>query len=353
MSTPRIPVLAVVGVGLIGGSFAAALRRAGQVGRVLGVGRDPKSLERARELGLIDEAVSPAEAAQRADLAMLAAPVGSLGGLLAQMRAHLKPGIVLTDAGSTKAEVAQAARQALGERIGCFVPGHPIAGAERTGPGAADADLYRDRNVVLCPLPENTPQAVELVRLAWQDCGARLFEMDAELHDRLSRLIAELLDVARIDTGRLQLYPRPSDAATLVGRVVDSVQASTSRVLELSVAPGLPEIFADPDKFTQVVTNLVENGVRHGEGVVRVSLEGYDEGVRLLVDDEGDGIPEDLRKRVFTKFWKGGARGGSGLGLYLVGGLTRAHGGTVTIAQAPGGGARIVTEWPSEDRRPA
>jgi signal transduction histidine kinase len=171
--------------------------------------------------------------------------------------------------------------------------------------------------------------------------------------DRLSRLIAELLDVARIDTGRLQLYPRPSDAATLVGRVVDSVQASTSRVLELAVAPELPEVFVDPDKFTQVVTNLVENGVRHGEGVVRVSLEGYDEGVRLLVDDEGDGIPEDLRKRVFTKFWKGGARGGSGLGLYLVGGLTRAHGGTVTIAQAPGGGARIVTEWPSEDRRPA
>ena len=136
MSAPRIAVLAVVGVGLIGGSFAAALRRAGQVGRVLGVGRDPKSLEHARELGLIDEAVSAAEAARRADLALLAAPVGSLGGLLAQMRAHLKPGIVLTDAGSTKAEVAQAARQALGERIGCFVPGHPIAGAERTGPGA-------------------------------------------------------------------------------------------------------------------------------------------------------------------------------------------------------------------------
>lgn len=192
MSAPRIPVLAVVGVGLIGGSFAAALRRAGQVGRVLGVGRDPKSLEHARELGLIDEAVSAAEAARRADLALLAAPVGSLGGLLAQMRAHLKPGIVLTDAGSTKAEVAQAARQALGERIGCFVPGHPIAGAERTGPGAADADLYRDRTVVLCPLPENAPQAIEQVRQAWQDCGARLLEMDAELHDRMLASVSHI-----------------------------------------------------------------------------------------------------------------------------------------------------------------
>ncbi|WGL50497.1 HAMP domain-containing sensor histidine kinase [Nocardioides sp. BP30] len=170
--------------------------------------------------------------------------------------------------------------------------------------------------------------------------------------DRLSRLIAELLDVARIDTGRLQLYPRPCDAATLVGRVVDSVRASTSRCIELSAPEHLPEILADPDKFTQVVTNLVENGVRHGEGVVRVLLEPTETGVRLLVDDEGEGIPEDLRKRVFTKFWKGGARGGSGLGLYLVGGLTRAHGGVVTIADAPGGGARIVIDWPGEVATP-
>lgn len=192
MSALRIPVLAVVGVGLIGGSFAAALRRAGRVERVLGVGRDPKSLERACGLGLIDEAVSAAEAAQRADLVMLATPVGSLGGLLAQMRAHLKPGIVLTDAGSTKAEVARAARQALGQNIGCFVPGHPIAGGERTGPDAADADLYRDRNVVLCPLSENAPQAVDLVRQAWRDCGARLIEMDADLHDLMLASVSHI-----------------------------------------------------------------------------------------------------------------------------------------------------------------
>jgi len=143
----------------------------------------------------------------------------------------------------------------------------------------------------------------------------------------------------------------------LVQRVVDSVQASTSRPIELSVTVGEEtRIFADPDKFTQVVTNLVENGVRHGDGAVRVRLEpgdgGTAESVRLIVDDEGEGIPVDLRKRVFTKFWKGGERGGSGLGLYLVGGLTRAHGGTVTITDAPGRGARIVIDWPAEDRRP-
>lgn len=173
--------------------------------------------------------------------------------------------------------------------------------------------------------------------------------------DRLSRLIAELLDVARIDTGRLQLHPRPCDAGALAQRIVDSVSAGTARPIELEVDGPLPEIHADPDKFTQVVTNLVENAVRHGEGTVRVRLEpleggGADPdgaGVRITVDDEGEGIPDELHRRVFTKFWKGGARGGSGLGLYLVGGLARAHDGTVTIASSPSGGARIVVTWPS------
>jgi signal transduction histidine kinase len=170
--------------------------------------------------------------------------------------------------------------------------------------------------------------------------------------DRLSRLIAELLDVARIDTGRLQLYPRPCDLGLLTARVVESVVAGTSRPVELEVGAGLPEVDVDPDKFTQVVTNLVENGVRHGEGAVRVTLQelgsGADfPGVRLIVEDEGDGIPPELRRRVFTKFWTVSTGGGSGLGLYLVNGLVRAHGGTITIGEAAAGGARIVVDLPS------
>jgi signal transduction histidine kinase len=173
--------------------------------------------------------------------------------------------------------------------------------------------------------------------------------------DRLARLIAELLDVARIDTGRLSLYPRESDAAMLVGRVADSVQAGTARHIELDVADDVGPVFADPDKFTQVVTNLVENAVRHGTGNVTVTVRNIEPGewpgVRVVVDDEGDGIPEEMRRRVFTKFWKEGVSGGSGLGMYIVGGLTRAHGGTVTISDAPGGGARVVVDWPAVDRR--
>ncbi|WP_238473670.1 ATP-binding protein [Nocardioides cavernaquae] len=170
--------------------------------------------------------------------------------------------------------------------------------------------------------------------------------------DRLSRLIAELLDVARIDTGRLQLYPRACAPELLVGRVVESVRQGTSRPVELEVDDDLPEVLADPDKFTQVVTNLVENAVRHGDGTVTVRLQEIPAwadfpGLQLTVDDQGTGIPDTIRQRVFTKFWKHGERGGSGLGMYLVNGLVRAHGGQVEIEDAPGGGARIVILWPS------
>jgi signal transduction histidine kinase len=172
--------------------------------------------------------------------------------------------------------------------------------------------------------------------------------------DRLSRLIAELLDVARIDTGRLQMYRRPVDAAVLVARIVDSVQAGTKRSIVLRATAGLEQVHADPDKFTQVVTNLVENAVRHGEGEVGVAVDdlgpdpatGRSAGVRVTVSDEGAGIAPELRRRVFTKFWTGG-RGGSGLGLYIVHGLVRAHGGEVTIDDAPGGGAVLSCTWPA------
>ena len=172
--------------------------------------------------------------------------------------------------------------------------------------------------------------------------------------DRLARLIAELLDVARIDTGRLQLYPRESSAEVLVGRVVGSIEAGTARNISFEVEDDLPEVFADPDKFTQVVTNLVENAIRHGQGQVRVRLASQPSlpGVRITVDDEGDGIPVELRRRVFTKFWTTGESGGSGLGMYIVGGLSHAHGGRVTIEDAPGGGARVMVDWPSGDLRP-
>ena len=175
--------------------------------------------------------------------------------------------------------------------------------------------------------------------------------------DRLTRLIAELLDVARIDTGRLSLYPRPVDFEAAVDRVVASVRAGTGREIAFKVDGDLPSVSADPDKFAQVVTNLVDNAIRHGDGQVTLTATPIDgeasyKGVLLHVDDEGDGISPDIRSRVFTKFWKHGTRGGSGLGMYIIHGLVQAHGGSVEIDDSPSGGARIRILWPQEDSRP-
>jgi signal transduction histidine kinase len=165
--------------------------------------------------------------------------------------------------------------------------------------------------------------------------------------DRLGRLIVELLDVARIDTGRLQLHRRGCDLAVITERVVESVAQSTSRPIRVEHrAP--PAIDADPDKVTQVVTNLVENAIKHGDGEVVVRIgpafePGY---AALAVSDEGEGIPLELRRRAFTKFWSASTGGGSGLGLYIVNGLVRAHGGTVTIEDRPAGGTVVTATWP-------
>jgi signal transduction histidine kinase len=170
--------------------------------------------------------------------------------------------------------------------------------------------------------------------------------------DRLAQLITDLLDVARIDTGRLQLAIRPVDPAPLVRRVVESIEAGRSREIALALDAELPWILADPDKFVQVATNLIENAVVHGGSRIQVVVTchpGEDE-LLLRVQDDGEGIPVEMRRRAFTKFWKGGASTGTGLGLYVVSGLVRAHGGEIELGDAPGGGARASVWWPATAR---
>jgi len=191
-TAPSIPVLAVVGVGLIGGSFIAALRRAGHVGHVIGVGRNADALARAHALGLIDEAASPAEAAARADLMLLATPVGALPAVFESIAAHLRPDTIVTDAGSTKQDVIAAARRGLGAHIDRFVPAHPIAGSDRHGPDAADPALYQGRTVVVAALPENRADDVATVAQAWTTCGATVVNMDAAAHDAVFASVSHL-----------------------------------------------------------------------------------------------------------------------------------------------------------------
>ena len=193
--------LVIFGVGLIGGSLARALRERGEADgarTVIGVGRTSASSERALALGVIDDAAAlDDDAALRAALAgadfvLLAAPVAQTQPLLERIAPYLDANTIVTDAGSTKSDVVAAARAALGARIGQFVPGHPIAGRESSGVDAALPDLYVNRNVVLCPLPENAPQAVERVAAMWRATGALVRDMLPEQHDRVFASVSHL-----------------------------------------------------------------------------------------------------------------------------------------------------------------
>ncbi len=189
----RIDTLVIVGVGLIGGSFALALKQARVVGRVIGVGRSPANLDKARVLGIIDEVVTDAgAAAARADMVLVAVPVAQTEGVLRAIAPHLAPGCVVTDGGSTKQEVVALARACLGAKLGQFVPAHPIAGAENSGAAAARAELYKGRKVVLTPLPETAANAVARVRAAWLACGAELRTMQPAEHDAVFAAVSHL-----------------------------------------------------------------------------------------------------------------------------------------------------------------
>jgi prephenate dehydrogenase len=189
----KIDKLVVCGVGLIGGSFALALRRAGLVNRIVGVGRRPEPLEAALQLGVIDEVSTDwAGALDGAELVLLAVPVGQMDAVAAAIAPHLGPDTIVTDAGSTKRDVIEAVYRHFGAQLANVVPAHPIAGAEKSGPTAARADLYQRRKVVITPLPENDPASVARVRELWAACGAVLHEMSPQEHDRVFAAVSHL-----------------------------------------------------------------------------------------------------------------------------------------------------------------
>jgi prephenate dehydrogenase len=189
----RLRTLAVVGVGLIGGSFALALKRAGAVERVIGLGRGRANIERALALGAIDEVAADArQACFEADLVLLAVPVAQTERMLRELAPHLPERCVVTDGGSTKQDVVAAARAALGPRLSRFVPAHPIAGAEHSGVEAASAGLYQGKLVVLTPLAETDADAVGVAQAAWQASGARVLALSPERHDAVFAAVSHL-----------------------------------------------------------------------------------------------------------------------------------------------------------------
>jgi len=178
--------LALIGVGLIGGSLARALREHGAVSHVVGCGRDAGNLHRALELGVIDEAThDPLEAVRGADMVVIAVTLGATGDIFARIAPGLGTDTIVTDVGSAKRCVIDAARAHLSQGCARFIAGHPIAGAEHSGVEAARADLYVRHRVILTPVTENLPAAHATVRRMWETTGADVYDMDADLHDEV------------------------------------------------------------------------------------------------------------------------------------------------------------------------
>lgn len=185
--------LVIVGVGLIGGSVAAALRRAGKVRRIVGVGRGRANIDRALTLGIIDEASDDvAVAARGADIVLLAVPVQQTDRVLARLAAAIDKDTLVTDAGSTKMDYVAAVRKMLPGHLAYAVPAHPIAGAELTGVDAATPELFVGKKVVLTPLPENQPAGIDRIEAMWKACGARVSRMSPEHHDRVFSAVSHL-----------------------------------------------------------------------------------------------------------------------------------------------------------------
>ncbi len=190
---PLIGKLVILGVGLIGGSFALALKRHQAVAHVIGVGRTRANLVAARRLGVIDEiATDPAQALKGADLVLLAVPLGQTAAVLAKIAPYLEPQTVVTDAGSAKRAVVTHAQRILGSAFARFVPAHPIAGTEKSGARAAFAELYEGRNLIVTPAPQTNARALRLVTAAWKLAGMKICTMNPDEHDRVFALVSHL-----------------------------------------------------------------------------------------------------------------------------------------------------------------
>ncbi|RQO63570.1 prephenate dehydrogenase/arogenate dehydrogenase family protein [Paucibacter sp. KBW04] len=185
--------LGVIGCGLMGGSFALAMKKAGLVKHVVGYSKSPSTTEAARRMGVIDVAADSALlAVSGSDIVLLAVPVSATESTLKAIRHLVGPQVLLMDVGSTKCDVVDAARRALGDRLPSFVPAHPIAGKETGGVQHADASLYQGRTVILTPLAETSAQAVQRATDVWANLGAQVLKMSPKNHDAAFAAVSHL-----------------------------------------------------------------------------------------------------------------------------------------------------------------
>jgi prephenate dehydrogenase len=275
----RLKRVAIVGVGLVGGSFALALRRAGVVATIVGVDRNAEALARAAALGVIDTAAeSVSDAASGADLVVVAVPVRAIASVLHDVALTLDAGAVVTDVGSTKADVTDDARAELRALFPRFVPGHPIAGREASGVEAATGELFKGARVVLTPHAETASDAVDLVRACWEAAGGRVVQLEAATHDRIFAAVSHLphlLSFALVS----EIGSRP-DAAELFSfaaggfRDFTRIAASSPEMWRDIALQNRAALLAELDRYgarLAVFRELVDKG--DGPGLQRLMAE--------------------------------------------------------------------------------
>ena len=275
--------LGVIGCGLMGGSFALALKRGGLARRVVGYSKSPSTTERAKRLGVIDVAAESALlAVSGSDIVLLAVPVAATEATFKAIRHLVEPGVLVMDVGSTKRDVVDAARRALRERVAAFVPAHPIAGKEMAGIQHADAALYSGHQVILTPLAQNAPELVQKATDVWSAIGARVLKMTPENHDAAFAAVSHLphlLAFAYFSAAVNQ--PQGRDYLSLAGpgfRDFTRIAASSPEMWRDILVANREEVLKQSQRFRHVLDAL-EHVIREGnadalEDLIRGAAEG-------------------------------------------------------------------------------
>lgn len=275
--------LGVIGCGLMGGSFALALKRAGLVKRVVGYSKSPSTTERARKLGVIDVAAESALlAVAGSDIVLLSVPVAATEVTFKAIRHLVEPGLLVMDVGSTKRDVVDAARRVLRERVGAFVPAHPIAGKELSGIQHADAALYSGRQVILTPLPQNPPELVQKATDVWSAIGTQVLKMTPENHDAAFAAVSHLPHLlAFAYFSGVVNQPLGKDYLSLAGpgfRDFTRIAASSPEMWRDILVANREEVLKQSQRFRHALDAL-EHVIREGnadalEDLIRGPAEG-------------------------------------------------------------------------------
>ncbi len=275
--------LGVIGCGLMGGSFALALKRAGLVKRVVGYSKSPSTTEKARKLGIIDVAAESALlAVSGSDIVLIAVPVAATETTFKAIRHLVEPGVLFMDVGSTKRDVVDAARRVLRERVGAFVPAHPIAGKEVSGIQHADAGLYSGRQVILTPLPQTSAELVQKATDVWAAIGSQVLRMSPENHDAAFAAVSHLPHLlAFAYFSAVVNQPLGKDFLSLAGpgfRDFTRIAASSPEMWRDVLVANREEVLKQSQRFRQAL-DAREHVIREGnaealEGLIRAPAEG-------------------------------------------------------------------------------